>query len=86
MPLTGDQLVKLVEQLPAVLTALAALIAALRAHRKAHDAQRTADDAIEQAKEAAREQIHFALRDAARRDRAATSPIPLPREEGGGHA
>ncbi|GAB4458851.1 MAG: hypothetical protein OHK0029_20620 [Armatimonadaceae bacterium] len=65
--LTGDQIVKLIEQLPALILSVVSLIAALRAGKKAQDAQQSAVTAQEKAAEAAREQIHFALREAVRR-------------------
>lgn len=78
MRLSGDQLVRLVEQLPAILAAAAALVAALGARRRAADAQKAAADAVAQAKDAAQQQINFALRDAARRASLSACAVPSP--------
>jgi|GEM_PF-4284952 hypothetical protein len=67
--LTGEQVVRLIEHLPALILSLVSLIAAFRAGKKAHHAQQSAETAHEKAAEAAKEQIHFALREAAQRYR-----------------
>lgn len=86
--LTGDQIVHIIEVLPATLMAAASLINSIKARRESAVA-------ADQAREAAQEQIRFALRDAARRRSpggsaaavaaAPLDPIPfaMPREEGG---
>lgn len=67
MKLTGEQLVALLNGLPAVLAAIAALIAAVRARQDAREAKTVANTAHEKANEAHREQINFALRREAER-------------------
>jgi hypothetical protein len=96
--LSGEQIIRLAETLPSLLTAGAALSAAvtsllvaLHARRAADHAQETAESATEQAREAAKEQIRFALRNVVHRADApagagATFPIDItPPEEGGDH-
>ena len=72
--LTSEQIVRLAEALPSLMTAAAALsasitslVVAIKARQAATEAQRTAEDATDQAREAAKEQIRFALKDVVRR-------------------
>jgi hypothetical protein len=67
-PLTGEQVVEIIRQIPAIVAAVTALVVAVSARHHARRAREQAADAAEQAKEAAREQINFALRAAARRE------------------
>ncbi len=60
--LDGEQIVRLIEVVPAILMAAAALAAALRASRAAEQARDEAGRAHERAAEAVREQVNFALR------------------------
>jgi len=71
--LTGEQVVDVIRQIPAIVTAITALVVAVSARHHARRARGQAADAAEQAREAAKEQINFALRAAARRDLLAAS-------------
>lgn len=65
---TGEEIAAILREAAQLITALAALVAAVRARRAADLAREAAEDAGRKAADAAKEQLIFALRDAARLD------------------
>ena len=80
--MTGEQIVAIVGHLPAILASVAALVAALRANRAAQAAKDEASQATVKAERAAREQVNFALRDAARRGSVPTAADAVAKGKG----
>ncbi len=68
MTWTGDDIAAILRETAQLITSLAALIAAMRARRAADMAREAAENAGRKAADAAKEQLIFALRDAARLD------------------
>lgn len=82
--LTGDDVAAILREAAQLITALAALVAAVRARRAADLAREAAESAGRKAADAAKEQLVFALRDAARLDQAKRLVRELQKQEGNG--
>ena len=75
---TGDQVVEIIKNLPALLLAIGSLIAAIRANKRATAAEAAAEAAHQKATDAARQQLTFALKRAVHDAKMQGVPVNIP--------